>query len=113
MKYQINGKIEQEINQINGLKDIIGLKAKNVFACATESELEEKMSDMSLIDLQRLAVSCGISGGGTRSVLKTKIKTEFIKFLKGSLDGISSINSDALSGEDLDKRRDIIAELMS
>jgi hypothetical protein len=84
MKYEINGKLEDEIKKITGIQDLIGIKAKNVFKSLSEEELEEKISEMTLIDLQKLAVSCGVSGGGSRTVLKKKIKNEFLKFNRGS-----------------------------
>lgn len=112
MKYQTNGKIEEQIEQINGLKDVIGLRTRNIFKSKTQEELEERMSDMSLIDLQRMAVACGVSGGGNRTVLKNKIKSEFIKFLKGSLDGISSVNNKKINGSDARHKSELVYELM-
>lgn len=113
MKYQINGKLEDDIKKLNGIQDIIGIKAKNIFASASIEELDEKMADMNLVDLQKLAVSCGISGGGTRTVLKTKIRNEFLKFLKGSHGlSLSSQEKMALKGDDKTERERKIHNLM-
>jgi len=113
MKYEINGKIEDEIKKINGLNDLIGLSKGNIFKCKSIKELENKMSDMSLIDLQKMAVSCGISGGGSRLVLKEKIKTYFEKYNKGN-DNYSIQKSDEfkLEGENIEERKNNIKNLL-
>ena len=114
MKYQINGKIEDNVDKIKGLQELIGLKAKNVFGVKTVDDLDEKMSEMALIDLQKLAVSCGISGGGSRAVLKSKIRNEFIKFLKGS-HGLSITRTEnmKIKGKDGFKKEREIHRLMT
>lgn len=82
-KYEINGKIEKEVKEIREVQELVGLKRKNTFGASTVEELEDKFTDMSLVDLQRMAVTSGIGGSGNRAVLKEKIKREFIKFKKG------------------------------
>lgn len=83
MKNEANGKLETAVERINGLKDILNLRAANAFGVSSIEELDEKISDMPLIDLQKLAVGCGVSGTGNRMVLKNKIRNEFLKFSRG------------------------------
>lgn len=112
MKYLINGKIEDAVEKIGGLQDLIGLRAKNVYGAKTTEELDDKMSEMALVDLQKLAVSCGISGGGNRTVLKQKIRNEFMKFLRGS-HGLSLQASGTmqLKGRNAKERERLVHEL--
>lgn len=113
MKYIINGKIEDDVKKLNGLQDLIGLKAKNLFGVASTEELDEKMADMNLLDLQKLAVSCGISGGGNRMVLKNKIRNEFLKFAKGSHGfSLQSTEKMKLKGKNKETREKTIQALM-
>jgi len=83
MKYEANGKMEKDIKAIEGLQKDIGIRAKNPFGAKTVEELDKNMADMNLVDLQRIAVSSGISGSGNRMVLKAKIRNEFVKFMRG------------------------------
>lgn len=113
MKYEVNGKIEDDISKIRGIQDLAGVKAKNVFAVASVEELDEKLTEMSLVDLQRMAVSCGISGGGTRMVLKSKIRNEFLKFSRGGHGYAMSKSETGLSGKNIKKREEKIKKLMT
>lgn len=114
MKYEINGKMEDEVAKIKGIQDLVGIKAKNIYRAETEEELDERMSEMDLIDLQRLAVSCGISGGGTRMVLKAKIRNEFSKFLRGGSGfSISKGGTMKLKGRNKKEREKEVMNLMT
>jgi hypothetical protein len=114
MKHEINGKMEDEVKKIAGLQEVIGLKAKNVFGVLTPEELDEKMADMAVVDLQRLAVSCGVSGGGSRAVLKAKIRNEFSKFMRGGHGlNIQSSGKMKLLGRDKKSREQQVFDLMT
>lgn len=81
---QANGKVDKEFKKVANLQEILGVRQKNPFGVSTAEDLDSKMSDMMLVDLQRLAISAGIPGGGDRGILKRKIRTEFDKFMRGS-----------------------------
>jgi uncharacterized protein YunC (DUF1805 family) len=104
MNYIANGKMENDIKKINGIKELIGMKARNVFGVKTIEDLDEKMADLSLVDLQKMAVASGISGGGNRTVLKTKIRSEFLKFMRGNQDGLQIDSPMKLKGKDKKER---------
>lgn len=107
------GKEEKTIEQIKGLQKVIGLEEVNRFGVKTEEELNEKLSEMQLIDLQRLAISVGIPGGGNRMVLKRKIMDAFNKFLRGSSGTAISFHSDMkLKGKNKKERQEEIKELL-
>lgn len=113
MKYQLNGKMEDDVKKIKGLQDILGIRAKNVFKVESEEELDEKMSDMALVDLQKLAVASGISGGGSRAVLKAKLRAEFSKFKRSGMGcAISKTEPMKLKGKDTKARAQEVNDLM-
>lgn len=113
MKKISYGKIEDTIDKIKGLENLIGLKEKNKFGAKNEEELIEKLGDMQLIDLQRLAISVGVPGGGTRQVLKKKIIDAFLKFMKGGTDtSISTFSKMELKGKNKKNREEEIRELL-
>jgi hypothetical protein len=62
------------------LAGILGIARKNPFRVKTEEELEEKMEDMSLIGLQKLAIEAGVSARGSVGALKKKICKSFHSF---------------------------------
>ena len=90
-----NGQLEKEGKKLSKLQDILGVRIKNPFGVTTAEDLDAKMSDMMLVDLQRLAISAGIPGGGDRSILKRKIKTEFEKFMRGGHGQSISVTNNA------------------
>lgn len=49
----------------------------NPFKTSCESELEAKITDMSMPELQSLAVEVGVFPSGNRTTLKNKLKKEF------------------------------------
>ena len=49
----------------------------NHFPAKTEEEFEGKMADMSMPELQSLAVKVGVFPSGNRTTLKNKLKKEF------------------------------------
>jgi len=112
--FQINGKVEDDVRKIRGIEELSGVKAKNVFGVESEEELNEKMADMTLIDLQKMAVSSGVSGGGTRAVLKEKLRREFIRFKHGGHGLASSVGGQMkLKGKDKKRREKEVFKLMT
>lgn len=109
---QINGRDEDSIKNIKELQDLIGVKSKNVFGVKTVEELEDKLNEMMLIDLQKLAVSSGISGNGTPLVLKRKITNEFLKLSKGSDNTKFSMETlTKIEGKGSNKRKEFLETL--
>lgn len=112
--FQINGKVEDDVEKIRGIESISGIRAKNIFGVESEEELNEKMADMTLIDLQKMAVSSGISGGGSRAVLKEKIRREFVRFKHGSHGLASSFGGQMkLKGKNKKRREKEVFNLMT
>jgi len=66
------------------LSEILGQKQKNPFEVSSSSELDDKMSNMTLIDLQKLAVKAGVFPSGTKPSLKTKIQKAYSAANRGA-----------------------------
>lgn len=93
-----NGMVE-DINTISKLQEALGSRIRNPFGAKTQEELEEKLKDMFLVDLQKMAVSAGISANGDRSILKNRIRSEFGRFLRGSHGQGVTISKEGLLSE--------------
>ena len=72
----VDGKA-QDIAKIKELQELMGIKQSNPFGVTTASDLEQKMDDMNLSDLQALAVKAGLFPSGSRLTLKNKLLKEF------------------------------------
>ena len=76
----LDGKVNEQESKSN-LRDLESLLnpkgAYNPFKASSDEELEAKMSDMSLPELQSLAVETGVFPSGNRTTLKNKLKKEF------------------------------------
>jgi hypothetical protein len=72
----VDGKA-QDIAKIKELQELMGIKQANPFGVSTASELNEKMDEMNLSDLQALAVKAGLFPSGSRLTLKNKLLKEF------------------------------------
>ena len=78
---QANGKLKEATDKPM-VKNLIGFKRKNAFGAKTHDELTAKMSEMGLVDLQRLAIQAGISARGTAKSLNQKISKAFDDYEK-------------------------------
>lgn len=114
VKMQIHGKLETEIERLKELQEQMGILAENHFKCNSVEELDTKMSEMTLLDLQKMAISVGIPAGGDRRVLKNKIRTAFEKFVKGGHGyAFSSQSEIEFKGKDAEKRKESLKILMA
>lgn len=75
------------VDKIRELEEIFGTQHVNPFGTRSIDELESKMDDMNLSDLQALAVRVGLFPGGSRLNLKNKLKKAFYE-LPGAGAGI-------------------------
>lgn len=74
-KYKADGKLttEQQIKKQKEIDDILQMNGANPFGVDSEEELKEKLSTMSMIDLQNLAMKAKVFPSGSRATLKNKI----------------------------------------
>jgi hypothetical protein len=76
----LDGKVNEqdEKSKLRDLESLLNPAASyNPFKANSGEELEAKMGDMSLPELQSLAVETGVFPSGNRTTLKNKLKKEF------------------------------------
>ena len=67
----------QSIEEVKDLEQLLGVQQSNPFRTTSEAVLTERMNEMTLTDLQGLAVNVGILPSGNKLSLKTKIMKAF------------------------------------
>lgn len=66
-----------DVEKIQNLEDLLGVKQSNPFGTTSKDILESRMSEMTLTDLQSFAIKVGILPSGNKLSLKNKIKRAF------------------------------------
>lgn len=73
----LDGKVNEK-EELTSLEEILNPGGMfNPFKVSTDAELDTKIGDMSLPELQSLAVETGVFPSGNRTTLKNKLKREF------------------------------------
>lgn len=72
---QTTGK--EYIQKTKELEDILGVKEVNPFKTANASVFQENLSEMTLVDMQSLAVRVGVMPSSNRTNLKKRLMKEF------------------------------------
>ena len=67
----------QSIDEVKDLEQLLGVQQSNPFRTTSEAVLTERMNEMTLTDLQALAINVGILPSGNKLGLKTKIMKAF------------------------------------
>ena len=77
--------LAEEKEKISSLEDILNPNmGHNPFKTTKEDQFEKNVSDMSVPEMQSLAVELGVFPSGNKTTLKNKLKKEFKKrFLQG------------------------------
>ena len=68
---------KSELDQIKDLEDLLGVKQANPFRTTSKAVLDERMGEMTLTDLQTMAIQVGILPSGNKLTLKNKIFRAF------------------------------------
>lgn len=68
---------------LESIESILGNTANNPFEVITRADLEEKMENMSLLDLQSFAVKAGVFPSGGKVAIKNRLEKAFSSFQKG------------------------------
>lgn len=87
-----DGQITEEKEKLQSLEDILNPNmGHNPFKTTKEEEFEKNVADMSVPEMQSLAVELGVFPSGNKTTLKNKLKKEFKKkFLQGKGNVIQS-----------------------
>ena len=72
---------KNEAQPRRSVEDILGIHEKNKFGAKSEAEFNEKLNNMSINEMQELAVTVGIFPSGTKPMLKNKLKKAFGEYM--------------------------------
>ena len=79
-----DGKKEEEIKKAQELEQLVGLNMVNPYGTSITAVFEKNMEELSLADMQELAVKVGVFPSGTKTSLKNKLKKSFRDYQRGS-----------------------------
>ena len=68
----------ESVEEVKNLEKLLGVQQSNPFGTTSPEILEERMDEMTITDLQALAVNAGILPSGNKLALKNKIKKAFL-----------------------------------
>lgn len=73
---------EEEFQKMKDLEDILGIKQANPYGTLNREIFEEKLSDMTMTDMQSLAMQVGYPPTRDRHALKKGLAKSFDSYLK-------------------------------
>jgi hypothetical protein len=79
-----DGKQDEKIRKAKELEDLVGLNQVNPYGTSVIELFEEKLNDMTLVDMQALAVTVGVFPSGTKTSLRKKLEKSFRDYQRGS-----------------------------
>jgi hypothetical protein len=79
-----DGKKESRVRRAEELEKLVGISDVNPYGTTIASVFEKKLQEMSLVDLQALAVKVGQFPSGTQTSLKNKLKKAFRDHQRGA-----------------------------
>ena len=97
-----DGRKEDKIKKAKELEELVGLKDVNPYGTAIASVFEEKINQLTIVDLQALAVKVGVFPSGTKTSLKNKLQKSFREYQRGSSSFVIPQASNILEGVDKD-----------
>jgi len=97
-----DGKHDEKIQKAKDLEDLVGLNQVNPYGTSIASVFEEKINEMTLVDLQELAVTVGVFPSGTQTALKKKLTKGFRDYQRGSASFILPASSTICAHADRD-----------
>lgn len=68
-------------NSKKTVEDILGIQEKNHFNAKTEAEFDGNLKDMSITQMQEMAVNAGVFPSGTKPMLRNKLKKAFAEYM--------------------------------
>lgn len=77
--------VDPDIAKVKELEEILGIKKMNPFGTSSLEIFQQRLTEMTNIDLQHLCEKVGIFASGSRQQLKEKLIREFKSTTKGSI----------------------------
>ena len=79
-----DGKREDTIRKAKELEELVGLNQVNPFGTTLVEVFDGNLKEMTLVDMQGLAVAVGVFPSGTKTSLKNKLQKAFRDYQRGS-----------------------------
>ena len=95
-----DGKQDEKIRKAQELEQLVGLNEVNPYGTPITSVLEQKLTEMALVDLQELAVTVGVFPSGTATSLRNKLKKSFRDYQRGSGSFVNPTQLSVCGGRD-------------
>ena len=76
---------DPDITKIKEMEEILGIKKANPFGTSNLEIFKDKLSEMTIVDLQHMCEKIGIFASGSRQDIKEKLLREFKSTNKGSI----------------------------
>jgi hypothetical protein len=82
-----DGKVhsDPDIEKVKQLEEILGIKKMNPFGTSNIEIFKEKLSEMTIVDMQHMCEKIGIFASGSRQQIKEKLLREFKSTNKGTI----------------------------
>lgn len=82
-----DGKVhsDPDIKKVKQLEEILGIKKMNPFGTSNIEIFKEKLSEMTIVDMQHMCEKIGIFASGSRQQIKEKLLREFKSTNKGTI----------------------------
>lgn len=75
--------LEAETAEAKNLEDLLGFPETNPFGVSSAEDFDEKIEELSLTELQEMAVNAGVFPSGTKALLKNKLRKSFGQYTHG------------------------------
>lgn len=77
--------VDPDIEKVKQLEEILGIRKSNPFGTSNIDIFREKLSEMTIVDMQHMCEKIGIFASGSRQQIKDKLLREFKSTNKGTI----------------------------
>ncbi len=77
--------VDPDIERVKQLEEIFGIKKMNPFGTSNIEVFKEKLSEMTIVDMQHMCEKVGIFASGSRQEIREKLLREFKSTNKGTI----------------------------
>ena len=77
--------VDPDIERVKQLEEILGIKKMNPFGTSNIEVFKEKLSEMTIVDMQHMCEKVGIFASGSRQEIREKLLREFKSTNKGTI----------------------------
>ena len=77
--------VDPDIQKVKQLEEILGIRKSNPFGTSNIDIFREKLSEMTIVDMQHMCEKVGIFASGSRQEIREKLLREFKSTNKGTI----------------------------